>query len=402
MSEIVPIGIALTLRSPFLFQGLANAMLGIDAAQLRDEHGRPIIPADQVKGVLRAACDVLAKRAPDLAPGPFIAKLFGRPSPDGSFDEPDRALLIFGDLAADLAKDLERTATRIEIDDELGSVKSGALQVAELVAPFGMEAEFSGECVLLAEPGIDVAKTVTLLSRAAGLVPAVGAFKSAGFGEVVKRDVHIEARKRRRVSLAPPKPSEVQGGRQQPERIAYRVTFDRPVLVDAERVTDNLFVGSNVVPGAAFKGALAGMLKLAGADPECDQRWERALSSLRISHAFPENDDEALSGFRLPASLYAWEDEGKIEFADALLQGLESPEEITGLVVEANGGPAAPLHPVDWKEKYFAAFSQQHRFPASAELTPQPRTHVKIEAETLVAAEQQLFTTVAQGVLRKD
>lgn len=416
MSEIVRLSVALTLRSPFMFQGLANAMLGIDAAHLRDERGRPIIPADQIKGVLKAACVVLEKHAPSLAPDVkrtpndrpkrLLERLFGAVSPDHiennfeSYDRPDRGLLIAGDLAASLPEKSELTTTRIEIDDETGAVKSGALQVVELVAPFGKEVEFTGTFTLLAEDGVDPERAETLLSRALALVPAIGAFKSAGFGEVTASKVKI---------AADPKDAALPGGGTIQEdrlRLAYRVTFDRPILVNAERVTDNLFAGAAVVPGAAFKGALAGMMKLAVADPEAGGDWGKSLAALRISHAFPENDDGELSGLPLPASLLSWPDGGETNFADALLLGDLSPQVpvsgFTTMVRDPEDNtlrPMAPLHPLDWKGD---SFSDGRRFPKPVGLPPQPRTHVSIGADTLVAKDQDLFTTVAQGVLLKD
>ncbi|MGB8899356.1 MAG: RAMP superfamily CRISPR-associated protein, partial [Methylocella sp.] len=201
MSEIVRLSVALTLRSPFMFQGLANAMLGIDAANLRGESGRPVIPADQIKGVLRAACEVLKDHKLDIAPEALLNRLFGAESPKHkendfeSYDRPHRGLLIAGDLAAGLPEKSELTTTRIEIDDETGAVKSGALQVVELVAPFGKEVAFKGEFVLLAEKGVEPEQVESLLSRALALVPAIGAFKSAGFGEIVASEVKIVDRK---------------------------------------------------------------------------------------------------------------------------------------------------------------------------------------------------------------
>ena len=44
MSQVARLEISLTLRSPFMFQGLANSRLGVDAAFLRDERGRACHP----------------------------------------------------------------------------------------------------------------------------------------------------------------------------------------------------------------------------------------------------------------------------------------------------------------------------------------------------------------------
>ena len=399
MSATVRLTVSLTLRSPFLFQGLANAMLGIDAAQLRGEDGRPVIPADQIKGVLRAACEALAKEPHKFADKTLINKLFGR-KPEGNTDETpaeselrERGLLIANDLTADRDTTSSLSTTRIEIDDETGAVKSGALQVAELVAKFGEEVPFTGTFHLLARDGIDVARTITMLDRAIKLIPAIGAFKSAGFGEVVAGSVT----EKNRTPGALPAPAALA------QRLAYSVTFDRPILVDATRETDNLFIGADVIPGAAFKGALAERLRLAGINPETHAEWSKALAALRISHAFPEDDYGALSGFRVPASLLNWKDGGGDHFADALLHGLAQAAE-TGFVTQlSDGGWTAPQHPVDWKWKkeLCEALQRQTSFPMPVYLPPQPRTHVTIDADKLVAKDGELFTTVAKGMLRQ-
>lgn len=299
MSVIARYALRLTLRSPFVFQGLANSRLGVDATYLRDEKDRPVIPADQVKGVLRSACFTLIRNRPALALNGLFKKLFGDASQENVardpqlHDVPDRGALIAGDLAADCER--RATTTRIEIDDETGTTKSGALQVVELAAPFGQEVDFEGKLVAFADSANEAQQIETLLLRAIKLVPAIGAFKSAGFGEVVSACVAIEA-PAAAVQLPKGGLAEATAGKA-PERIAYRVTFDWPILVDADRVTDNLFVGSTIVPGTAFKGALAAKLKLAVAYPEAGE-WEKALANLRISHGFPENDeaDRNLSG----------------------------------------------------------------------------------------------------------
>lgn len=404
MSGIARYKVSLTLRSPFMFQGLANSRLGVDAAFLRGERDRPVIPADQIKGVLRSACFLLAKEAKDIAPSTLFSALFGGASEENvsgdpeKYDLPNRGQLIAGDLAAETEPNGKKfETTRIEIDDETGAAKSGALQVVELAAPFGQEVEFSGTFHLLAKDGADPRAVETLLSRAIELVPAIGAFKSAGFGEVVKGSVALDSGVEdvKKVAASP--------GGLAPERLAYRVRFDRPILADATRETDNLFAGSAIVPGATFKGALAAKLALAGANPE-NGDWGKALAALRISHAFPENDEEALSGFPVPHSLYAWKDGGAVHFADGLTSGGDGMSGFVTTVTE-NGGKkvVAPAHPVDWKGAFFDELGKEGILPEPPKsLEPQPRTHVSIDGETLAGVDGALFTTVAQGVLRQD
>lgn len=393
MSAIARYSVCLLLRSPFMFQGLANSRRGVDSAFLRDERGRPVIPADQLKGVLRSACYLLTTEAKGVPASTLFAKLFGGRSPDDSHDEPNRGLLIFSDLHADI-DNASTTTTRIEIDDETGAAKTGALQVVELAAPFGKEVEFSGDIYLLAKGVVEPQAVETLLKRAISLVPSIGAFKSAGFGEVVGA----------RVTMEEPTPvvlaagGEASGGKTL-ERLAYRVTFDQPILVDATRETDNLFVGASVVPGAVFKGALAAKLQLAGVEhPEHDAEWSKPLAALRISHAFPENDDGELSGFAVPHSLCAWKEGENFCFEDALRR---EGDDVCGVVKQDGGKWRAPTHPIDWKDEVFEALSKKGLLPKRPWIAPQPRTHVRIDGESLVGVDGALFTTVAQGVLCK-
>ncbi len=384
--------VSLTVRSPFMFQGLANSRLGIDAPLLRDELDRVVIPADQIRGVLRSACYRLQWDAPQIAPKRLFKALFGAASPENEnsdpdqYDRPDRGALIAGDLVADAAsKSLE--TTRIEIDDETGAAKSGALQIVELAAPFGKDVSFSGKFHLQATNDVDAIAVETLLARAIRLVPAIGAFKSAGFGEVITASVFLDGT---------PEPVVAAVGGSAPDRIAYRITFDRPFVVDAKRETDNLFVGETVVPGGALKGALAAKLAVvAGIDPKSDG-WGEALAALRISHAFPENDEDEpkLSGFRVPHSLYCWKRDEQQKFDDALFQDDAEMERF----VDEN--KVAPTHPIDWKGAFFTALRTNGLVPAPPTIDPQPRTHVRIDGEKLIPVEGALFTTVAQGVLR--
>ncbi|MBI1980219.1 MAG: hypothetical protein HYS63_01350 [Methylocystis sp.] len=171
MSAIARFSVAMTLRAPFMFQGLANARLGADAAYLRAERSDdPVIPADQVKGVLSAACYTLAMNKKNVAPLDLVHRLFSEESLKGTDDAPKRGLLIFSDLRAAEDRDAG-TTTRIEIDDETGAVKSGALQVVELAAPFGRETLFSGEIALLARD-VEIDAVAALLDRAIKLAPA--------------------------------------------------------------------------------------------------------------------------------------------------------------------------------------------------------------------------------------
>jgi hypothetical protein len=411
MNERVTFALSIKVRSPFMFQGLVNARFGIDSAALRNERGYPIIPAEQMRGVLRMAMDVLGGapvwragkhgrprpgRAPSVITEAEIARLFGeRSKPVGEdhreHDRPERGRLHFNDLEADREAEPGET-TRIEIDDVLGSVKASALQVIELVATIGTDVTFDGRIVLDTDADLDATRVETALRKALKIIPAIGAFKSVGFGEVIDTRIGIER-------SDPVPPAAVSAWRGGDTRRAYRVTFDRPIVVDAKRIDDNLFVGRDVIPGAAFKGALAERLRAAGVDPECNATWAPALELLRVSHGFPENADRKPFGFPIPASVLCGYPNETRAFGDALLATPQSAARGNdGFVFGTTDNPVRGSFPVDWKSKELTGFSDGNRFPRSEMLPEWARTHVQIRPDTLTAEDQQLFGTIAKSV----
>jgi CRISPR/Cas system CSM-associated protein Csm3 (group 7 of RAMP superfamily) len=405
MTHRIAFRATLWVRSPFLFRGLESRQLGLDAPQLRDEQQRPIIPGDQLRGVLREAFVDLA--AIGVTSQTEIDDLFGRASHGereiGTSNDPLRGRIVISDMTArgmvyDLAADSEEPlpdvarateTTRIEIDDALGAAKHGMLQVVELAAPLGAAVRFCGEIVIFG-PAADTERLESLLNRALRLIPAIGAFKSAGFGEVLADRVKIE-RSGTPYPLAPPR-------RAQPLPssgfMSLRATFDRPLLVDAEWLSQNAFRGSPIVPGTVFKGALARRLELAGHDPTTGMLG-RALAELSFSHAFPESDEPGRPGaLPLPLSVVAVKDDaGVLHFGDAL----RVPD---GRGATLAGRPA--LFAGDWKEGW--ADDEELRRALGRPKYEDPlslaRTHTEIKDG--VAKDEALFTGIARSVRRRD
>lgn len=271
--------LSLVLESPFLSRGLAAAGLGIDMAQARDDLGWVILPAEMILGNLRQAWVELGL---DL-------ELFGCKSKDeAGSNTPERGNIILTDLVAQ-TEEKGGTTTRVEIDEETGSVKPGHLAVVELPYPMGQEVTFTGTVLLWLEEA-KVKSTIVDLTRALELIPAVGAMKSAGFGWIVGRGLHLEET----TPLARPSPHGLKGG-----RAVLSLTFDRPLLVDAQRLAGNVYRGSAVVPGAVLKGALARRLERAGVDKELGDDLSRVV----FGHAFPVDVAGGLSHLPLPLSL---------------------------------------------------------------------------------------------------
>jgi hypothetical protein len=339
----------LTLESPFASHGLTAAAWGVDVAQARDADGRVILPGDMIRGNLRQAF---------LDLGLDVRSLFGVEDGD------DRGRLIIGDLVAETPES-PAILTRIEIDDDTGSVESGALVTVELSHPIGQEVEFTGPLVVFADDKAVLAD----IERALRLIPAVGAFKSVGFGIVVKAGVTpISAR-----SMA--LPTQIAAW---DDRVSLTMTFDRPLLVDADRIADNVFRGRAVIPGAVLKGALAARLSHAGR-----HGLEQALSTMVIGHAFPlHQQTEELSHLPLPLSLVT--DEADATIAD-LLRALPRGETRAVLV-----GGTAPKFRVDWKDEAKARGLLGLR--PDRGFTFDTRTRTAVDSGTGASAEGQLFS----------
>jgi CRISPR/Cas system CSM-associated protein Csm3 (group 7 of RAMP superfamily) len=294
---------SLWVVSPFLFRGLASPLFGVDASALRDEAGRPIIPSDQMRGVVRDAFRVF-KSAGFNPLGDDFDAVFGIASHQettaGASNEPNRARIAFTDFAATQLskswqggaildaedyKDTLHEYTRIEIDDVLGAVETGKMQVIELVAPLHAAVKFEGTiCVYDSADRKTAWKT--WLKRALDHLVAIGGAKSAGFGEVVTGGAHVAD-----AEVTPALPCVVVSTTPTlPDRMRLRVTFDRPILIDADLAHDNAFIGKTVLPGAVFKGALAARLAHEGSGGlALTGDMGDAMSGLVVSHAFPED-----------------------------------------------------------------------------------------------------------------
>ncbi|MBP7339268.1 RAMP superfamily CRISPR-associated protein [Niveispirillum sp.] len=370
--------LSVTLRSPFILPGLDVAGLGIDTPALRDEAGQPLIPADQVKGLLRAAMVSLVTVG--AAKREELDALFGRASPDAAggvtaSNAPERGCLITADLVAGLSPSTDpHSITRIKIDEATGAVQHGALQVVELAAPVGTDVLFTGTAILRCPPQ-RLERLAGLLARAWALVPAIGGAKSAGFGRVIKAAVTVATS----APLWPAVVADAEG-----DSLWLEVSFDRRLLVDAERLSDNVWRGSTIVPGSAIKGALARALEMAGQQPEvAGSPLGQVLSTIRIGHAFPVKDDpekrnKTLCDLPLPQSLVQLE-QGDGTILDALLV---PPAHIP---IGRNG--AVPAYVGDWKNR-----ARPDHLPPSA-IPTLPRIHTRI-GEDYTAADGDLYVDI--------
>ena len=399
--------VRVAIRSPFLFQGLTAAALGLDASAIRDEDGRPIIPADHLRGLIRAAL----KQIDQASDGAVIVSdeietLLGAASPEvddpaqGEQNRPVPGRLIFSDLSAretspasaEFARAAEQAdekesavraprllAHRVKIDELTGAAETGMLQTVELVAPPNAVVIFQGNIIAYQDES-ERFDLEDLLTKALRLIPAMGALKTAGFGETVSDHCSVKELSSSAASQA----SAAQTGLH--DNLEVSVHFDRPILVNAQRVADNVFIGSAVVPGSAIKGALAQRLDYEGLAPdETNSDIGQALSQIVISHAYPCDEWGRDCGRPLPLSLISDMDAGHLNVQDALVQSANSP---------MFGCEHAPAFSIDWKARQIEYACSRLGRPQSS-LAALPRGHTAI-TDAGVADDAKLFVTIGR------
>lgn len=357
--------IAVTVESPFLFPALQAGPFRADAVGLRDSRDRAILPGDQLRGVLRAAMAQMYEETGLADAAKVIEVLFG-PAPDQSARSPadQRGALVFSDLVAE-TRIRPSIYAMVTIDEDTGAAKTGYLQQIELLFPAGQSVTFKGkiEAVLPAE----VAKVVPeRLKAAASRIASVGAKKSAGFGFVSK--VQIDTPAVGSVAISP---------RARPaERVRIAFCLDRPFIVNAQRIANNVFQSADVIPGGTIKGALARKLAQAGHDP----RSMAALSALHIGHARPCRKGQAKSDRVVPMSVVHLPGSGRTS------DFLAEPEILTaGTGIETQA---------DWKPDVVAGRLETLGLWQAPDMVWQARAHVRIGSEG-TAEDGMLFFTNA-------
>lgn len=366
--ERVSCRVTVALESPFLMRGLEGLAFGVDAAQLRNGGGNALIPGNQLRGVLRQAVrDLIAAGAAPAAALDEI-DLFGRPPKDarGQPDE-QRGHLAFSDLVAQLGP-TDAVLPRVALDPETGSARSGHLLIVELPAPIGAVVTFDGDMLLFPPVG-QAAAIIAGLNAALALVPAIGAYKTVGFGRVVGAGIEM---------LGQPEPLRLSGASaRNGERWRWSFGFDRPLMVASERLEENVLASTEVIPGNILKGALARRLALAGIETK-QAPWLDLLSRLRIGHAWPIVDGKRVG--RSPPLSIATDSDGT-SVRDELLRDHAS-------LLEGN---KVPCFAPDWKDEA-AAKVRQRLGDSGARLGEVMRTRTAIEPETGAADEGSLFS----------
>lgn len=303
---IIPLQVftlSITLQAPYLVHGNDAGRYGLHATLLRDHRRRPVLPgtllAGRIAEVWKAHGEVLGQADPD--------EWFGEPGEDEARQKGRRARLRVADLTLqtiegepfDLTKPThEFDATRVQLDQDTGSVRHGALLAVEQVSLPGAELTFEGEWHVRADQGAAETLRKQLLV-ALQLQTQIGAWRNIGFGRVLK--VEVTRKVEGGVTRRPMPPGAWADGRRR-----FALTSDDALCLSASTQRGNVFVSVDHVSGGTIKGVLARMLTERHGVKSLDELPRLALArhfdKVRVTHALPAKH-EGKRPVPLPQSL---------------------------------------------------------------------------------------------------
>lgn len=161
----------------------------IDAAVVRGRHQLPYLPARHLRGLLRyaASClDAWQEELPDATEQPRAHEIFGRPGSHGAGQvasvtltnaelDPKEQAWFLANAETSAVESLYFSSFHTAIDSTTGTAKKHSLRGVELIVPMTLYATLE---VAAPEPE----RLVGRIQQAAGLVRAVGGWRSRGFG----------------------------------------------------------------------------------------------------------------------------------------------------------------------------------------------------------------------------
>jgi hypothetical protein len=381
--------VTLPVTAPFHFPAEDVGALGYDSIG-QEKDGRPLIPREQVRGLLRhgllALCEVGHPNAPELLSafgheGPNIAptRRSEESAADANAEFPAGAKgLISVTDAIGAAGVPERVAPspRVKLGYESGAAEPGHLLLTEQKLPPEAEMCFVSQIHIYQDPVKDYSDLIRLAFE---FHDSIGALKSVGFGRMASPVV-------KQAELAPAFDGLGSIDPEQTERITWTFTLDRPYLVDAARPSANVYEGRLDIPGAALKGLLARHLSNLG---RMDNDVSDGLSRLVIGFASPSG---SLTPF--PLSVFADKHTGK-------LFDLAADDAEIHHKVELQRA-------VDWKPSeqrtanlnaLFEWMGQSKSFELSQGY--ESRVHVEIDKATGAVVPHKLYTSIAREVPEK-
>ena len=370
--------VALEVQGPVFSAATGKPKFGLDATQARSGD-KPILPGSHIKGHLR---HVFEQAKTEGVPGiddDWIVFWFGKPSGSvgntgsGSFQAASGHLSV-GDLTAEASGD--GVVTRIAIDEGRGSVRDGMMQFVEAPWTYGETVKFKGELNLWGATTESCRNQLLAnLAWAFQLIPAVGAFKTAGFGQLK---------------------GVVLGGTWSPLPVATGASgakaFEnaggadlqlrplKPFLVWSYSHSGNFFAGDRIIPGQVLKAVAARWLYDRGLLKNKKDKDLFARLIFRHAHPVPRSAPGTPRPISIPLSIYKVDDGKEPVFADVL----ENPAYFRGYAAMAT----VTFKP-DWKD-----LPQKLAARYGPRVMPRRDSRTRTAVDNNVAADEQLFTQV--------
>lgn len=253
----------LEVIGPILIQAAEPGLFGVDAIAMRvmsgPARGKVCIPGTLLKGKLAEALAQLARHRPALQA--FAREWLGVESRHGV--EPERGRLWLGDCVAETAESPGQRH-RIAIDQTLGSVREGMLQLAEMPFASGQSVIFVGEARMLGT--LEQAESArTMLQLALHWVTQLGSNRTVGFGALRSSLVTLAEGRRCQADsvVVSPGLGEVQNDLTGAAAAALELSLAplASLCIAKHKIGDNLFESSDLIPGNVIGGAVAETLR---------------------------------------------------------------------------------------------------------------------------------------------
>ena len=420
---------AIEVRGPFLSRSSTTGGFGVDAVPLRDLDGKALLPGAQVKGLVRAAYHELFPE--DTAILEFLGPKVDLETIGSEALRPDGWL--FGTFTAQSqtsnTNSLEAVGsssdlfTRIALDGDTGTVKSGALLVAELAVPIGETQCFAGRVTLTARDWKAASVQYQKLRSCLGWIASVGSFRSVGFGAVKSVTVKpVHARVWGDAGKSGPAPSwvgEAVHSSIQPSAAPaarrhgtqtsrlLRVRVEEPFCVGERRHDRNVYRSLTYLPGAVLKGALAQQLKrVLGKEARADLTevkdgdWSRlcaVFSDLQFLAAQPVAAGTTTRPLETPASFFKVKPKSPEDDAHSADRVRDAASLDQPFLFKSGKDETAPEFAIDWKSPQTTGWKTGRVNPLT-----ELRLHTAIDSATRRAKDQHLFGHELVHSLAKD
>lgn len=296
--------LTLHLEGPFVSQDRGASVFGTDTQTLKNNQGKIIVPGSQIKGLLREIFEAaICEGALGGKEGKWLKVWFGTGSGNieetESHFEPKTGRLFVSDLVAKCPKNSHETITRIQVDSERGSVSEGMLQVIEAPFGYGEKIEFTGKIRIMGNVSQKELDSIRdHLICAFNFIPAVGAFKTAGFGRLKGCEiVELPSNQQQQSKVNSPVVEDFQKVGAQ-----LILTPKEPFVVWSRSFGGNFFAGDSEIPGQVLKAIAARWLADRGILKD-DNKDAFARLVFRHARPFPE-DCHLQDASKIPLSIY--------------------------------------------------------------------------------------------------